>query len=87
MTPQQAHALVGHMPAQKEADIVDRLVDIIRWVDGNRSCIWVENDITDLRDALNEVHRLRTALRAVRACSDPSWANQIISDALRETNP
>jgi ribosomal protein S2 len=32
-----------------------------------------------------ENERLRTALRAVRACTDPAWAAQIISDALRET--
>jgi hypothetical protein len=31
-----------------------------------------------------EIDRLRTALRAVRASTDPVWANQIIRDALRE---
>ena len=31
-----------------------------------------------------EIDRLRTALRAVRACTDLAWAARIISDALRE---
>lgn len=33
---------------------------------------------------VTENARLATALRAVRACTDPKWANQIIRDALRE---
>jgi hypothetical protein len=39
------------------------------------------------RDALAEIERLRTALRAVRACTDPQWQAQLIKDALREDQP
>ncbi len=90
MTPRQASDLVGHSPQTR--DIVEPLSDIIRWVEGNRACIWVEKDIADLRDALAEIQRLRTALRSVRALrasTDQKWADhwidQTISDALRET--
>jgi predicted RNase H-like nuclease len=78
MSPQQAHLLVGH-------SVTDRLDDIIQWVDGNRACIWVDKDVSDLREARAEIDRLRCALRAVRACTDPKWQAQLISDALRET--
>jgi hypothetical protein len=77
MSPQEARRLGGH-------SVVERLDDIIRWVDGNRACVWVEKDVDDLRDARAEINRLRTALRAVRACTDPKWQAQLISDALRE---
>jgi hypothetical protein len=50
MTPQDAHRLVGH-----ETPVSQRLEDIIRWVDGNRACIWVEKDVADLRDALRSL--------------------------------
>jgi hypothetical protein len=38
----------------------------------------------DRREAAAEIERLRTALRAVRASTDPRWQATIISDALRE---
>jgi hypothetical protein len=80
MSPQEAALAVGH-------SVTDRLDDIIQWVDGNRACIWVEKDVSDLREARAEIERLRTVLRAVRACTDPQWQAQLISDALRETKP
>ncbi len=83
MSPQECARLVGHSPQTR--DIVEPLSDIIRWVEGNRACIWVEKDIEDLRGALVEIQRLRTALRAVRATTCPVWRAQIISDALRES--
>jgi hypothetical protein len=36
---------------------------------------------------LADRERLRTALRAVRACTDPQWQAQLIKDALREDQP
>jgi hypothetical protein len=84
MSPAEAKRLVGHSPAQPEARVSERLDDIIRWVDGNRACIWVERDVADLRDALAEIERLRTALRAVRVTTCPKWAARLISEALRE---
>lgn len=79
MSPQEAHRLVGHTPEQKE-DIDLALRNSIEW---HKEQGRPHSESVD-RDALAEIERLRTALRAVRACSDPSWANQIISDALRE---
>ena len=44
-----------------------------------------ENCIGDSFGQLtDEIERLRTALRAVRASTDPRWQAQIISDALRD---
>jgi hypothetical protein len=43
------------------------------------------NGDTDIKwVAADEIDRLKTALRAVRASTDPRWQAQIISDALRE---
>jgi hypothetical protein len=75
MSPLQARRLVG------QPDIVERL-RAQSWspdTKANRDQAALE------RDAVAEIERLRTALRAVRACTDPAWAAQIISDALRET--
>jgi regulator of replication initiation timing len=45
----------------------------------------LERHIAICTDLATENERLRTALRAVRASTDPRWQAQIISDALRET--
>jgi hypothetical protein len=70
MSPQEAKRLVGH-------DIVDEL---------RGHLIPAECDSRDdaMARAADEIDRLRTALRAVRACTDPQWQAQLISDALRE---
>lgn len=76
MSPQEAHRLVGHTPAQKE-DIVER----IRAAGRSRASYlsWMEYD-----EAADEIERLRCALRAVRASTDPRWQAQLIAEALRE---
>jgi hypothetical protein len=82
MSPQQAHRLVG------QPDLVERLrAPTIRLGAEMSSMLVLDGPCTMqlLRDALAEIERLRTALRSVRASTDPSWANQIIADALRET--
>jgi hypothetical protein len=76
MSPQQAHLLVGHSP-----DIVEELRD---WAHDERCKRLVPGLPEDLETASAEIDRLRCALRAVRACTDPAWAAQIIRDALRE---
>ena len=82
MSPQDAKRLVGHSAPQPEAgDIVEKL----RW-----SAASTEIDEaftvygTMLDKAAAEIERLRTALRAVRASTNPRWIDQIIKDALRE---
>jgi hypothetical protein len=75
MTSAQLHPLVG------QTDIVFALKNSIEWHEQQGR---PHSESVD-RDALAEIERLRTALRAVRACTDPAWAAQIISDALRET--
>jgi hypothetical protein len=75
MSPQDARRLVG------QTDIVAALENSIAWhAEQGRP----HSESVD-RDALAEILRLRTALRAVRACTDPAWQAQLISDALRET--
>jgi hypothetical protein len=75
MSPIEARRAVG------QPDIVFALENSIQWhAEQGRP----HSESVD-RDALAEIERLRTALRAVRACTDPAWAAQIISDALRET--
>ena len=71
MTPLQARRLVGH------PDIV---ADLLREVNAGYEFA----NPALMEDAADEIERLRTALRAVRACTDPAWAAQIITDALRE---
>jgi hypothetical protein len=64
-----------------------------QFIDGQETRIEVEPgsipDGIECRDETirlqdREIERLRTALRAVRACTDPAWAAQIVKDALRE---
>jgi hypothetical protein len=52
---------------------IERLRTMVATVNHDFSMARIENE------------RLRTALRAVRACTDPQWQAQLISDALRET--
>jgi hypothetical protein len=81
MSPQDAHRLVGN-------DIVDRLIDDVVYREHAHTYQRksAQKDVEESRAALlAELERLRTALRAVRACTDPQWAAQLISDALRET--
>jgi hypothetical protein len=68
----QLHPLVG------QTDIVERLSadDWWRGEYGSKEMLCLE--------AVDEINRLRTALRAVRACTDPAWAAQIVKEALRE---
>jgi hypothetical protein len=58
----------------------DDIVDRLHRLDADHCGV-----IDGLGEAAREITRLRCALRAVRACTDPAWAAQIISDALRET--
>lgn len=79
MTPLESRRLVG------QPDIVERLT---AHADAERAC--AEGSITAAlieEEAAAEIERLRCALRAVRACTDPAWQLQIIADALRETKP
>jgi hypothetical protein len=83
MSPQDAHRLVGHSP-----DIVERVRTTTEEMANFCSApmgLWNRHSNACL-DCASEVERLRTALRAVRACTDPAWAAQIIKDALREEN-
>jgi hypothetical protein len=79
MTSAQLHPLVG------QTDIVERLQQPL----GVSMFAKPGDLIADMDDqraaAAAEIERLRTALRAVRASTDPRWQAQIISDALRET--
>jgi hypothetical protein len=70
MTSAQLHPLVG------QTDIVERIKG--RLNDAPMPTEWL------LDECAAEIERLRTALRAVRACTDPAWAAQIVKDALRE---
>ncbi len=72
MTPLAARRLVGH------PDIVERIGTRL-----NDAPMPTEHLLDDDAD---EIERLRTALRAVRACSDPAWTAQIVKEALREEN-
>jgi hypothetical protein len=84
-SPQEAARLVGHSPAQEEADIVERLRGHLAMsMFASAGTLYAEMD-TQRQAAADEIDRLRTALRAVRA--DPTCAAQVISDALRETKP
>jgi hypothetical protein len=71
MTSAQLHPLVG------QTDIVERIKGRL-----NDAPMPTERL---LDECAAEIERLRTALRAVRASTDPRWQAQIISDALRET--
>jgi tRNA/tmRNA/rRNA uracil-C5-methylase (TrmA/RlmC/RlmD family) len=69
-----------------ERDIVERLRERrqLRFIADCKcgKCQLVHID--DVYAASDEIERLRTALRSVRASTDPRWQAQIISDALRE---
>jgi hypothetical protein len=84
-SPQEIARLVGHSPAQEEADIVERM-QARAWAEPKpNELTWLISEAVEEVDALRaEIERLRTALRAVRACTDPAWQLQIIRDALRE---
>jgi hypothetical protein len=71
MSPQEARRLVGHS---------DIAADLRREIKAGYE---FANEPL-MEDAADEIDRLRTALRSVRACTDPAWAAQIIRDALRE---
>ena len=71
MTPREARRLVGHCHA---------LAAVERGATGGDPSL-TNHEWRALR---SEIERLRTALRAVRACTDPVWAAQIVKDALRE---
>jgi len=43
--------------------------------------------VADQYEAADEIERLRTALRSVRASTCPQWQKQIIDEALRENEP
>jgi hypothetical protein len=57
----------------------DDIVDRLHRLDADHCGV-----IDGLGEAAREITRLRCALRAVRACTDPAWAAQIVKDALRE---
>lgn len=61
------------------------IVDAMRWLDHESSDKWRPHSAKHARAIAAELERLRIALRAVRASTDPRWIAQIISDALRET--
>lgn len=87
-SPQEAKRLVGHLAPQPETPA---LSEIIGWArrraDGDPGgyCMVPSNFARALCDAAAENERLRAALRAVRASTDPKWQAQIIADALRKT--
>lgn len=81
-SPQEIARLVGHSPAQEEAPAKSHAGAAFNALMEEET---KEGVVVMLLDQFDENRRLRTALRAVRACTDQSWANQIISDALRET--
>ena len=75
MTPTQARRLVG------QPDIVERLREYIPLASYDGVVL---AHVSRFEGAADEIERLRTALRAVRATTCPRWRLQIIRDALRE---
>jgi hypothetical protein len=71
-----------------ERDIVERGRAMLRRFDRIKATGIPFSDVADglssISEMLDEIERLRTALRSVRASTDPRWQAQIISDALRE---
>jgi hypothetical protein len=68
-------------------DLVDQLIDAVVYREHAHTYQRksAQNDVEESRAALlAELERLRTALRSVRACTDPAWVAQIITDALHE---
>jgi hypothetical protein len=77
------------LPKEETRDIVERLRNEAHLFELHDPCRGVtvrsRVDVDSMREAADEIDRLRTALRSVRARTDPKWQAQIISDALRET--
>lgn len=78
MSPTEARRLVG------QPDIVERLRVPAALSMYASSADLLAELARQRAAAADEIDRLRTALRAVRASTDPKWQAQIISDALRE---
>jgi hypothetical protein len=88
-----APAVAAPMPptaaeAPAASDMVWRLVEAVKYREHAHTHQYksAQSDMYEAVDAIvAEFSRLRCALRAVRACTDPKWQAQLISDALRET--
>lgn len=84
-SPQEISRLVGHhSPAQEEAAAKSHAGAAFNALMEEET---KEGVVVMLLGQFDENRRLRTALRAVRACTDPKWQARLISDALREDQP
>jgi hypothetical protein len=59
----------------------------IAWLDQFTPTAGWRHQVHTIKRMLADRERLRAALRAVRACTDPQWQAQLIKDALREDQP